>query len=211
MNNLLYSLLLLFVCQTAQAQFKFLKGIIYLSDGTTLAGFTEIPKGPYDKTIRFKSERDTKASPIASSNIDSLVIFNDFVQRKFAFGKCDFYNIKKNTVDTKNKKIWLILAWSTELMEVYSVADFYEINKKGKMKLTGTQRIDFYLNKKESENYFLVYNYMGENKQEYFNVSCSYYCKDIPKLSRYLANGGYKWDKVFQVAEAYDRYKRSTE
>lgn len=211
MKNLLYALLLLFVCQAAQAQSKFLRGIIYLSDGTTLTGFTKIPSNPYDKTIRFKSVNDTKASPIASSKIDSLIIMRDMFQEKFVFGKCELYNVKKSTVESKNKKLWLILAWKTELMEVYSVADFYEINKERKMKLSGGIRIDFYLKKKGTENYFLVYNYFGENKQEYFNASCSYYCKDIPKLSRYLANGGYKWDKVFQVAEAYSRYKRSAE
>ena len=211
MNNLIYALLLLFVCQIADAQSKFVRGKIYLNDGTTLTGLTNIPSGPYDKTIRFKSTRSTKASPIASSKIDSLVIMNDFFQKKFVFGTCELYDIKKNKVKTKDQKIWLILSWKTDLMEVYSVADFYEIKKEGNMKISGAYRIDFYLKKKGSENYFLVYNYFGENKQEYFNTSCSYYCKDIPKLSRYLANGGYKWDKVYQVAEAYDRYKKSAE
>ena len=218
MNKLLYALLLLFACQIAQAKSKFFEGKIFLSDGTTFFGLTEIPSGPYDKTIRFKDKRDAKAIPIASSKIDSIFIFkenhaqNRFdLMTKFVFGKCELYDVKKNTVDTKNKKIWLNIAWNTKLMEVYCVADFYEINEDGKLKATGAYRIDFYLKKKEAENYFLVYNYLGDNKQEYFNVSCSYYFKDIPKLSRYLANGGYKWDEVYRVAEAYERYKKSAE
>lgn len=180
-------------------------GKIYLTDGTVLEGYTEIPSRLFDNAINYKATNKSKQRSIFSSSIDSLEIETSMNTIKFLYANCDKYKIKSNTVKKRKRKRWLILNWETEHINVYCSADEYEFNDKGTVNVNGSNRIEFYFKKRGVSNCFLVYSYLGEFKsKKYFDSSLTYYCKDAPRLIKKIKNGDYTWERIYEVAETYN-------
>ncbi|MGY0392191.1 hypothetical protein ACW5R3_06530 [Bizionia sp. KMM 8389] len=209
MKNLLF--LLLFISLHSHAQYY--KAKILTNNGQIKEGFAKLPSNEMlNGNIKFKTSMDGEVQKFEDESIFQIMYtaetgtqflfeYNEAVHLFKSFGK----EYKKS----KSGKYWMLLIHANAVLNEYSLAQKYKLDKKGRMiSITGNNSfwstIYFLLKMPDDEEASIV---SGKGfSHGMVRKAMAIFFKDNPEFVERIENKEFKKANVSDVADAYAEY-----
>ena len=206
-----YIILLLLCALSGNAQFY--KAKLLMTDGSIKEGFAELPSNKLlDTGVKFKTSQKSNAENLSDDALEKILFTTDS-GNQFLFERNSVVHLFKsfgNEVEhEKLSKHWMVLFHSNKMLNGYSLAQRYKIDKNGTLiSITGAYSIwefVYFLLKRGNETKAYIVSGKGFSNGE-VRKAMEIYFKDVPEFVTRVENKEFKNSTIEHVADEYAKY-----
>jgi len=208
-----FLVLLFCVLHTFGMEAQYYEAKLLLTDGSVKDGFANLPNnGVLDDNIEFKQTLKGDIEKIAHDDLKQILYTSDD-GIKFLFERNNVVHLYKSFgkewEHEKVEKHWMLLIYVNDVLQEYSLAQRYKIDKKGKMvSITGGNSFwstVYFLFRRPQEDKAYIVSGIGFTNGMVRKAMASYF-KDIPEFVERIENKEFKKANVKDVADEYAKY-----
>jgi hypothetical protein len=184
-----------------------------MSDGQIKEGLAKLPSNKLlDGNIEYKSSIKGEIQKLSHENV-SQILYTSKTGSQFLFENNNvillFKSFGKEYKTSKKKKHWMVLIHSNSILNEYSLAQRYKLDKKGRLiSITDGNSFwssIFFLLKRSDEDEASIVSGKGLSNGMVRKAMAIYF-KDNPEFVERIENKEFKKSNVSDVADEYAKY-----
>lgn len=205
MRILLATLLLVCVAGVAHSS-KFSKAKLVFTDGRIIEGFADIPKNPWDQSIRFRTDLKAKRETIPSSDLRRIVYYDGADSSIIE----QIPHIRLIDRTRTNRPLWMIkLVEGYVSLYVFTEGAFTHVSPTGTMRSSGFYKFACIRRSEAAATIISTTAVRGTaiNNNGMFRKEPAQYFEDYPELAAKIANKEYTYKDIVEVVNEYNKWK----
>lgn len=201
-------LILITLLFSTVGQAKYLKAVLYLTDGTQKTGLAKLVEED-DSKITFKTNEDADTEKIASDGVTKIVYTNEsggiFTMEYLYLTSAGIFSGK---FSNSRKKYWFDIVYNKE----YKIGKIFDKGDSRRNTFRSSSS-SYYFGKKGTDHLVFGYNTMGNVAKSYgtdamMKKMAKQEFADCPKLSKAIENETFELDTVLdRISAIFDKTK----
>lgn len=206
-------LLLLFLSSCYFANAQYFKVKLLTTDGQIKEGLAKLPTNKIlDGSLEFKSSKKAKVQKLSHEKI-AKIVYTSKTGSQFLFEHSTVVHLYKSFGKEyrtpKKNKHWILLIHDNSVLQGYSLAQRYKLDKKGRMtSITGANSFwetIYFLYKKPNEDEASIISGKGFTNGMVRKAMAMYF-KDNPDFVKRIKDKEFKKSGISYVADEYAKY-----